>query len=115
MNYHNLKSYLKTYLLICFLVFSCDLINAQTFTISGKVKSSESGEVLQGVNIYFENSSSGVTSNEYGFYSRKMSSTSGVLLYSYLGYKDRRLEISISSDTVINIELSPCLLYTYDD
>jgi hypothetical protein len=107
MNFSSLKNHIKTPLFIYFLVLTCSLTNAQSFTISGKVKSSESGEVLQGVNIHFENSSSGVTSNEYGFYSLKMSSTSGVLLSSYLGFKDRRLEISISSDTVINIELSP--------
>lgn len=107
MNYYILKSQLKLHFSICFLVLSWGLITAQTFTISGKVKSSENGEVLKGVNIYFENSSNGVTSNEYGFYSLKGSSASGVLLASFLGYKASRLEISISADTVINIELSP--------
>jgi len=90
-------------------MLSCDLITAQTFTISGKVKSSESGEGLQGVNIFLENSSVGVISNEYGFYSLKMNSSSGILLTSYLGYKEIKIRISIYSDTTVNIELSPII------
>ncbi len=107
MNCLGLNNLLRVFLLIAFLFFSERLSFAQSFTISGKIKSSESGEVLQGVNSLIENSSVGTTSNEYGFYSLKMNSASGVLLYSYLGYKERRLEISIFSDTTINIELTP--------
>lgn len=109
MNYQIIGNILKPLIVIYFLILSINITSAQTFTVSGKVTSSESGEVLQGVNVHSENNSNGIISNEYGFYSLKVNSGSGVLLFSYLGFKDHRMDISILSDTIINIELTPVI------
>lgn len=109
MNSQNKNKLLKGLLLIYFLILPYNIGFAQTFTISGKVNSSESGESLQGVNIFLKNSSVGTISNEYGFYSLKTDSSSTVLLVSYLGYKQNEIKILIVSDTTINIELTPTL------
>ena len=109
MNSQSKNELLKELLLICFLVLSVNIGFAQTFTISGKVKSSESGESLQGVNIFLESTQNGTISNEYGFYSLKTNSSSSVILTSHLGYKQNKIKFFIVSDTTINIELTPAL------
>lgn len=107
MTYNNFKNVIKVLLLLCFLIFPYCLTIAQTFTISGKIRSSESGESLSGVSIHLENTSLGVTSNEYGFFSLKSNSSSNVLLTTFLGYKEAKFNISITKDTILNIELTP--------
>jgi len=107
MTYNNFKNVIKVLLLLCFLIFPYCLTIAQTFTISGKIRSSESGESLSGVSIHLENTSLEVTSNEYGFFSLKSNSSSNVLLTTFLGYKEAKFNISITKDTILNIELTP--------
>ncbi|NLA24526.1 MAG: TonB-dependent receptor, partial [Bacteroidales bacterium] len=65
----------------------------------------ESGEELIGVNIFLDSSAIGTTSNSYGFYSLTLSKESYVLNFSFLGYSDCKIKVSLTNDTLINIKL----------
>ncbi|MBK9736041.1 MAG: carboxypeptidase-like regulatory domain-containing protein [Saprospiraceae bacterium] len=79
----------------------------ESITIYGYVKDNSSGEVLIGANVFLHDRSKGTVSNEYGFYSFKVSKQTQRLHYSYLGYKSEIIELSVFKDTLINIKLHP--------
>ncbi|NJK87455.1 MAG: carboxypeptidase-like regulatory domain-containing protein, partial [Bacteroidales bacterium] len=78
-----------------FLFYSLNTLNAQKFTISGSIRDAQNGESLIGVNIFVKNTTTGVISNPYGFYSLSLPKGEYQIVASYLGY----MEI----DTLINL------------
>jgi outer membrane receptor for ferrienterochelin and colicin len=79
------------------------------FTISGFIGDQQSGEPLQGANIYHPISGKGTISNEYGFYSFTLREGSFDLIYSYVGHESRTVAVQLENNLVNNIELSPSL------
>ena len=75
------------------------------FTLNGKVTDALSGEELIGVGILVKGTSTGVTSNFYGFYSLTLPKGNYKLLISYLGYKVEELNININEDKRIDFSL----------
>ena len=79
-----MKTVLK---IICiFLLFNIFRLNAQNYTINGLVKDAGSGESLIGVTIFVKNTTTGVITNPYGFYSLSLPDGEYNLVISYLGY-----------------------------
>ena len=77
------------------------------FTISGTIKDSASGEVLIGVIASVkELSATGVSTNEYGFYSLTLGEGNYTIIYSYLGYKPDSIKISLHQNIKQNIRLA---------
>lgn len=76
-------------------------------TISGYVTDLQSGESLVSSNIFLYDKTSGTISNEYGFYSFTIPKGVQRIYYSYLGYNLGIKEISLISDTIINVALDP--------
>ncbi len=91
------------YLYLSFFALVGTLSAQKKFTISGKAIDQETGEMLVGVNVFDVKSSSGTTSNEYGFYSLTLPQDSVYLLYSYIGYNDKMHYFLLEKDTVIDI------------
>lgn len=83
------------------------IVNAQsTFSISGYISDSLTGERLIGANIYQPVSLKGVSTNSFGYYVLKLNKQDTTLLnFSYVGYKPRQLQFKTNDDTVINISL----------
>ncbi len=77
----------------------------QKFTISGYLKDLESDEALIGANIYERNTQKGTVSNQYGFFSLTLPSGKHEIVYSYLGYKERRDSIPLFSNIIRNVRL----------
>lgn len=76
------------------------------YTISGFIKDGNSGEDLIYANIFNkDNQLEGVTSNVYGFYSLSLEPGDYTLVSSYVGYQDLEFEISLTKDTVLNLEI----------
>ena len=73
--------------------------------VSGFVRDSATGENLINANVYEKESMTGTITNEYGFYSLSLEDGSTMLVYSFVGYKKKQLEINLLKDTVINVEL----------
>ena len=79
----------------------------QNFTISGYVKDLESGETLIGTNIFLENDpSTGTVTNTYGFYSITLPSGQYRIVFSYLGYQNKVMEIDLTENRELNVEMS---------
>ncbi|MEM8966385.1 MAG: carboxypeptidase-like regulatory domain-containing protein [Bacteroidota bacterium] len=85
-------------------------ILAQKYTVSGYIKDTTNGEVLIGANVFDLKSSSGTSSNTYGFYSLTLPKDSVNLVYSYVGYQPQTARLLLTQDTVISIELSESAL-----
>lgn len=71
----------------------------QKFTLSGTISEANSNETLIGVTIAFPDINTGVTTNEYGFYSITLPQGEYNVVVSYLGFQDIRETITLNSDT----------------
>ncbi|MER3376741.1 MAG: TonB-dependent receptor [Allomuricauda sp.] len=71
----------------------------QKFTLSGTISEANSNETLIGVTIAFPDINTGVTTNEYGFYSITLPQGEYNVVVSYLGFQDIRETINLDSNT----------------
>jgi hypothetical protein len=84
----------------------CITVNSQNIRIFGKIQDAETGETLIGANLIDTVSKTGVTSNEYGFYSISVSKGIVTLEISYVGYQKNKILLTVSKDTNIDFTLS---------
>ncbi|WP_291965278.1 TonB-dependent receptor [Maribacter sp.] len=82
-----MKEYLPL-ILISFLCFSFVSWGQQKYTLSGSIAESNSNETLIGVTVAIPELNTGVTTNEYGFYSISLPKGTYTVLISYLGFED---------------------------
>ncbi len=93
---------LSFYLLI---LFSISLFSQERFTLSGTITEIASNETLIGVTVAVPSLSTGVVTNEYGFYSITLPKGIYELQISSLGYQDIIQTIDLSFDQKINFQL----------
>ncbi len=79
----------------------------QRFTLSGYLRDQSSGEALIFANIYLEGMKSGVTTNEYGFYSITLPEGKYNFVFSYIGYQTINQDIILNKDIFQNFLLAP--------
>lgn len=96
---------MRFFLLILFFltVYNCGFAQNR-YTVSGIIKSSQTGETIIGATISANNGNE-VVSNEYGFYSTTLDKNLYTLKFSAIGYDDATFTLNISKDTVLNIFL----------
>ena len=94
----------RWYLAVMFL-FVTLTTNAQKYTLSGYVKDSLTNEFLIGATIQIANTSTGVSSNAYGFFSLQVQKGNVDLLISYIGYETRAITINIASNMSLDFAL----------
>ena len=77
-------------------------------TISGYVREMGSQEALIGVNVYRPGTTTGTTTNTYGFYSLTLPAQDSLpLAYSFVGYETVSRFIDLRTNTVLNLALTP--------
>ncbi|QNF32280.1 TonB-dependent receptor [Adhaeribacter swui] len=81
-----------------------NLLNKPAKQISGKV-TSESGEALIGVTVVLKGTTTGSSTDVSGNYSLEVPDNGGVLVFSYIGYIAK--EVEIGNATTLNITLLP--------
>jgi hypothetical protein len=85
------------------LIFATLAGNAQKkFTISGYVRDSATGESVIGATITVSGSALSVTSNQYGFYSITLDSSTYMLSLSHVGYLAQSNEVQLGENVVLN-------------
>ncbi len=99
-------SFLRVLSCILCLLLTSPTIAQQKFTLSGSVTEAASNETLIGVTIVVPELKTGVTTNEYGFYSLTLPEGQYTLRISYLGYQDVVNSITFDSDQKINFKLA---------
>ncbi|MCC5933886.1 MAG: TonB-dependent receptor [Balneolales bacterium] len=73
---------------------------AQTYTLSGTVTDSRSGEALIGVNIFVTELSGGATTDLEGRYEIPLSPGTYSLVVTYIGYRTQTTEVTITDSNV---------------
>ena len=69
-------------------------------TLSGYIKDASNGETLIGATVFVKGTTTGVLSNEYGFYSISLDPDVYQIEFSYLGFQNQVLEIDLSQTKV---------------
>ncbi len=89
------------------LIISCvsNSFAQQKFTLSGTVSEESTNENLIGVTIAVTELRTGVTTNEYGFFSITLPEGEYSILVRYLGFKDIIKTLSLSKNTNIDFKL----------
>jgi hypothetical protein len=92
--------------LFCFFLLSCLFATAQEkFTLSGTISDSNSNETLIGVNLFIPELKTGVTTNEYGFYSITIPKGNYTIRISYMGYQTLEETLQLNQNTKTNFKL----------
>ncbi|MCS6969343.1 MAG: TonB-dependent receptor [Cytophagales bacterium] len=92
-------------LLVLSFLLSSFLQAQEKFTISGYVRDAKSGETLIGVNIVLKGTTTGTTTNPYGFYSLTLPAGNYQIVYSFVGYQPVVKEIALTANRREDIEL----------
>lgn len=100
---------MKLFTILSFWVFLCGGfigIKAQS-VVSGKITDSDTGEGMPFVNVYFQHTNTGTTTNFDGFYELPIPSTlaSDSLVASYIGYKKRLKPLVRTKSQTIDFQL----------
>lgn len=77
---------------------------AQTRTITGKVTSADDGNALPGVNVVLKGTTTGTVTDPNGVYSITISSQSGVLIFSFLGFMSKEVILTVSNRVDVILE-----------
>ena len=92
------------WVIILVLCFDTNL-HSQTYTISGYVYDSLTGETLIGANVYENDQLRGTTSNTYGFFSLTLPAGVHDLRVKFLGYSEFQERIELKTNVSKKIEL----------
>ncbi|MEO1011061.1 MAG: TonB-dependent receptor [Bacteroidota bacterium] len=97
--------HLSRTLLLCVFCSSLFSFSQQKYTLSGTVSEAASNETLIGVTIAVPELKTGVTANEYGFYSITLPQGEYEIQVSYLGFQDIVQRISLSENQKVNFQM----------
>lgn len=95
----------KIILLFIVLVSSLSSFSQEKYTLSGTITDTNSNETLIGVNIIIPELKTGVTTNEYGFYSITLPKGSYKVQISYFGYQSIEESVDLNQNTKNNFKL----------
>lgn len=85
-------------LIILFLSLPHTIQGQQKYTLSGTISEVSSNETLIGVTVAIPELKTGVTTNEYGFYSITLPEGTYTVLISYLGFEDITQQITLTEN-----------------
>jgi TonB-linked SusC/RagA family outer membrane protein len=103
---HIITSFLsgnKRKLLLLLLIISHGYLFAQQATITGVVKSAPDNLGMPGVSVRLKGTTTATSTDPNGNFTIKIPTASGILEFSFVGYKTQ--EVSVSSSTTLNISL----------
>lgn len=95
----------KISLLFIILFATLSSFSQDKFTLSGTITDANSNETLIGVNVLIPELKTGVTTNEYGFYSITIPKGNYTIQISYLGYQTLEESITLNQNIKNNFKL----------
>lgn len=100
---------MKTIIILSVLFIAITSFNftiAQNSTISGTIKDAENGEDLFDAMVVVKGfPNMGAKTNAYGFYSLTLANGTYTLIFKYPGYDQKEIEINLTENQRINVEL----------
>jgi hypothetical protein len=87
-------------------ILSIPIFSQDKFTVSGTISNKNSNETLIGVNVSVSGIKTGVTTNEYGFYSLTLPKGDYEIIISYVGFATQTEKISLNQNIKKNVSLT---------
>jgi hypothetical protein len=97
---------IKKIILLIVLLTSIFSFSQEKFTLSGTIADLKTKETLIGVNIFILETKTGITTNEYGFYSITLPKGEYTISISYVGYQAVEDKVSLNTNIKKNILIS---------
>lgn len=98
---------MRKLLVIAVLLLFAGGLSARDISVSGYVTDKESGEPLLGAGVQY-GSGRGCVTNSYGRYTFNIPAGQEVsIVFSYVGYSSRTVELKAQRDTVLDVALLP--------
>ena len=97
--------FVKTGLMILFLAGFFTVSHGQVRSITGVITAADTKETLPGATIIVKGTASGAVTDINGKYTIAVKAEKAILVFSYVGYDTR--EIELGSSTVIDVQLNP--------
>ena len=94
----------SVFIVIVAALFSVGQVAGQDHSVSGQVKSADTGSSLAGVNIVVKNTSQGTSTDAGGQYTLKGISSDAVLVFSYIGYKTAEVAVDGRGELDVSLE-----------
>ena len=94
--------------MLALLILLAGTVSAQT-TVSGTVTDAASGETLPGVNVLVQSTTVGATTNLDGVYTISLPAGAGTLVFSFVGYRTREIDVSPGA-TTLDVQLREDIL-----
>jgi len=88
------------------MLLSISVFGQTKYTLSGYVKDAQNGETLIGATVLVKGTTTGTTSNVYGFYSLSLQKGEYELDYRYIGFTTLSKTISFDQNQTITVELA---------
>ena len=106
---HNIRSknLFPVLLLSLFFLFEATNAFAQTTTIRGVITDIKTGDAIPFVNVFFEGTDIGITTDFNGQYFIEANVVVSRLRFSLLGYKTEFVTISYGTSQIVSVKLSP--------
>lgn len=95
----------KNILIFISLLTFTNAFSQEKFTLSGTITDATTGETLIGVNVLVPTLQTGTITNEYGFYSITLAEGTYEVIYSSVGFKDIKQQVSLTEKIQLNLEL----------
>jgi hypothetical protein len=104
-NKRNIMKKRQLLFLLILLLISYKGMAQQKYTISGYIRSSETGEALFGATVLVKELYKGTTANAYGFYSITLPEGKHSVQYSYMGNISKTEDIELAGNISNNVDL----------
>ena len=84
--------------------------NPGDVSISGYITDRDTHQPVSGVTVYVAKNSTGTISNEYGYYNITLPRGSHLLQFTFIGMKEKQVNINLYGSGEMNIEMSSMLI-----
>ncbi|HKK40803.1 MAG TPA: TonB-dependent receptor, partial [Bacteroidales bacterium] len=84
--------------------------NPGSATITGYIRNKDTGEPVAGVTVIESKLSSGTISNEFGFYSFKIPRGFHTLRFTFVGMKEKNVNLNLFSNGNLDVEMNSVLI-----
>ncbi|WP_207535249.1 SusC/RagA family TonB-linked outer membrane protein [Desertivirga arenae] len=103
---HSFTSYFRSYWLLLILILNAVSFRSNgqgTVTVTGVVTSAADKGTLPGVSVKVKGASTGATTNEKGVFSLRVPNLQATLVFSYIGFKQK--EVNLAGKNTVNVAL----------
>lgn len=94
-------------LLFSGIIYSQDKDILASYEIQGIVLDSTNGDTLIGVTVLLKNTQKGIIPNSSGIFKLSLSPGNHILVFSYTGYEQKEVRVSLFNNLIIQVMLSP--------